>query len=241
MNELEITNNLEINKNNEMNLEKEQNGFLQTNIGKVVDTGLEIGIRALIPDFIEDDIIEIKDDLFQEGFSEALNNVVDKVINTGKNIYGIITGNIENLTQAKDIIKQGGLVDSVSSLIDKGLDKCEETGLINKNIISIIKGGKKTLLNTVENNVDNSFSEQTRKLEKLDNYMNKWEKYYKKQDFTNMTRQYNKITDILKDILPLENTIKGAREIENLHNLIKNNGKKFNLSDEELELAKKLT
>ena len=40
---------------------------------------------------------------------------------------------------------------------------------------------------------------------------------------------------------PLENTLKEARIIENLHLLIKNNGQDFNLTNEQLELAKMLT
>ena len=38
----------------------------------------------------------------------------------------------------------------------------------------------------------------------------------------------------------IENTIKNARTIENLHELIKNNGKSFELSDEEMQLAELL-
>ena len=34
--------------------------------------------------------------------------------------------------------------------------------------------------------------------------------------------------------------VKGARTIENLHNLIKNNGQDFNLTNEQLELAERL-
>jgi hypothetical protein len=40
--------------------------------------------------------------------------------------------------------------------------------------------------------------------------------------------------------MPTENTIKQARIIENLHTLIKNNNKNFDVSDEQIELAKKL-
>ena len=39
---------------------------------------------------------------------------------------------------------------------------------------------------------------------------------------------------------PTKNTIMQIEPIKNLHNLIKNNGQKFNLSNEEVELAKKL-
>ena len=44
----------------------------------------------------------------------------------------------------------------------------------------------------------------------------------------------------LKEIIPIEETIKKARKIETLHNLIKNNGKNFNLSEQEIELVQKL-
>ena len=55
-----------------------------------------------------------------------------------------------------------------------------------------------------------------------------------------MEKQYNKIEKELENVMPLENTINKARVVENLHSLIKNNGKNFNLSEEEKELAKKL-
>ena len=44
----------------------------------------------------------------------------------------------------------------------------------------------------------------------------------------------------LKELVPLENTLKNARQIENIHQLIKNNGQNFNISEEEIELVKKL-
>lgn len=53
-------------------------------------------------------------------------------------------------------------------------------------------------------------------------------------------KEYNKIQKALKEIMPLETTIKRARKIENLHNLIKNNGQNFELSDTQLELAERL-
>ena len=44
----------------------------------------------------------------------------------------------------------------------------------------------------------------------------------------------------LKQLVPLENTLKSARFVESIHTLIKNKGENFNLSEEEIELAKKL-
>ena len=42
-----------------------------------------------------------------------------------------------------------------------------------------------------------------------------------------MQKEYEKMQEKLKDVIPIENTIKIAREISNIHNLIKNNGKNF--------------
>ena len=55
-----------------------------------------------------------------------------------------------------------------------------------------------------------------------------------------MEKEYNKIKKEFKNLAPIEKTINEAKIIENLHNLIKNNGQDFNLSKEQLELAEKL-
>ena len=56
-----------------------------------------------------------------------------------------------------------------------------------------------------------------------------------------MEKEYKKIKTELKELVPIENTINNARNIELLHNLIKNNGQNFNLSQQEMELANKLS
>ena len=55
-----------------------------------------------------------------------------------------------------------------------------------------------------------------------------------------MEKEYKKIKEKLKEVMPIESTIKEARTIENLHTLIKNKGGSFDLSKEEIELANKL-
>ena len=77
-------------------------------------------------------------------------------------------------------------------------------------------------------------------MEKINKYCNNWREYYNNKDFDGMEKEFNKIKDKMKEIVPIENTIKTARVIENLHSLIKNNGKNFELNEEELELAKVL-
>ena len=55
-----------------------------------------------------------------------------------------------------------------------------------------------------------------------------------------MQKEYLKIEKELKQLVPLENTLKNARFVENIHTLIKNKGQDFDLSENEIELAKKL-
>ena len=55
-----------------------------------------------------------------------------------------------------------------------------------------------------------------------------------------MEYQYNKIEQNLQKILPIEDILKKARVIENLHELIKNNNNNFELSKQEQELAEML-
>ena len=56
-----------------------------------------------------------------------------------------------------------------------------------------------------------------------------------------MQKEYKKMERELKQLMPFENILKNARYVENLHNLIKNNGHNFELTKEELELINKFS
>lgn len=144
------------------------------------------------------------------------------------------------MSQVKNVIKSGGLIDSVSDVLDWGIKKSKQKGLINNTTASLIQKGKNTILNTVNNNIENNLTSQMESIEKIDKYISNWNGYYQNQDFNNMEKQYKKIEKELNNILPLEDVITKARQLENLHELIKNKGGDFNLSKEELELANKL-
>ena len=64
--------------------------------------------------------------------------------------------------------------------------------------------------------------------------------HLKNKDFNGMTKEWKKIQVNLKNIIPLENILKQVRQIENIYNLIKNNGNNFELSQDELEIIKKI-
>ena len=239
---MELENNVDLNNNlNEENLVQEQNNFLQSNIGKAVNSALDIGLRMVLPDFIEEGIVEIKDAFFQGGFKEGIDTAIDNAINLGKSVMGIFTGDFDSISQARDAVKNGGIIDGISNVLDKVLDKTESSGLISGNIANIISSGKDAILNSVSNRIENEFTNQISGVENLERYENDWKEYFNKRDFDGMQREYEKIQEKLEELMPLENTIKKARIIENLHTLIKNNNHDFNLTDEQRELANLLT
>ena len=83
-------------------------------------------------------------------------------------------------------------------------------------------------------------TEQLEGVEDLGDDINDWKEGYNNKDFNSMEKAYKRIQTEIGKLVPLENTLNNARTIETLHNLIKNNNQDFNLSKEELELAKKL-
>ena len=236
MSEIALENNL---KNNITN-ENEQKSFLETTIGKAVNTGLDIGIRYLLPDLVEEQVIDIKDSFLKNGFKEGIQTAIDSAINLGKSALGIVTGNFENINQMQTAVKNGGIIDSVSNVLNSVINKVVDNGVISNSVGNVIKNGKNALLNNITKNIESEFENQVNNIEKLERYTENWKEYYNNRDFDGMQKEYNKIKDQLENIAPIEKTIQAARTVENLHTLIKNNGKNFDLSPEELELAKML-
>lgn len=237
-------NNLE--KNNEINLENNlvnentQKNFLETALGKTINTAVDIGIRALLPDFIDEQVINIKDNLLNYGLKDGITKTIDDSIDLGKSAIGIVTGNFENVSQMQEAIKTGGLIDGISSLLDTVVDKVKEAGLINNTVASTIKQGKNVILNSVESNIENTFNKQYESIEYINKYISNWKNYFEDKNFEGMEKEYNKIEKQLKNVAPIQKTINDAKTIEVLHNLVKNNGQDFNLTQEQLELAEKL-
>ena len=237
-NDIEINSNIEL--DNLENLDKQQNNFLESTLGQVIDSSVDLGLRAILPNFIEDEVIEIKDSLIKEGFSEAVNKAIDSAIDIGKSALGIVTGKFESVSQAEKAVEKGGIVDSVSDVLDFTLDKVSDMGLLSKNITKVIKSGKDALIDNVSSDIKKEFKTQNKNIETLNKYNNNWKESFEAKDFSSMEKYMKKINNLLNKTLPLENTIKNARTIENLHELIKNNGKSFELTNEELQLAELL-
>ena len=138
---LENNINLENNNSNNVSLE-EQKSFLETNLGQVINGGVDLGLKALLPDVIEDEIIEIKDSIITDGFSAGIKTAINNVVDMGKSVLGIFTGKFDNLSQVKSVIKDGGLIDSISDVLDWGINKAKKSGLIDKTTSNLIDKGK---------------------------------------------------------------------------------------------------
>ena len=155
-------------------------------------------------------------------------------------ISGIFTGKFENISQVQTAIGSGGVIDTFSDLIDKASNKIYQKGIINSQIKSVITGGKDIILNNVTSNIKNEMNFQERSIHNIGKYVDNFNEYLKSKDFEGMTKEWKKIQNNLKSIIPLENILKQVRQIENIYNLIKNNGNNFELSQEELEIIKKI-
>lgn len=224
--------------NNNINLEKSNNNFLNNIFGKTINTAIDIGLRAILPDLIENQIIDIKNSLLENGLKSGINTAIDSAVDFGKSAAGIVTGNFENINQVKIAIGNGGIVDNISNVLDKVINTVYQKGYININTKNLIKNGKNVLLNNISNNIKNQLQEQTNAVEKLEKYLNNWKMSYNKKDFSSMEKIYNKIEEQSQKIIPLENIINETKQIKALHNLIKNNGQNFDISNEEKRLAK---
>ena len=238
INNLEKENNIEVN-NNIVN-EVEQKSFLETTLGKTINTAIDIGIRAVLPDFIEDQIINIKDNLLNYGLKDGITKTIDDAVDLGKSAIGIVTGNFENVSQMQSAVQSGGLIDGISSLLDTAISQAQKAGVINYTVANALSQGKNVILNNVEKNIERSFTQQYEAIDNLNTYIENWNNAYNNKDFESMEKEYKKIEKEIGNIAPIEKTINDAKNVEVLHNLIKNNGQNFDLTQEEMELVTKL-
>ena len=207
-----IENGVELNK--ELINENEQKEFLETTLGKTINAAVDIGIRAILPDFVDEQVINIKDNLLNYGLKEKKKKTIDDAIDLGKSAIGIFTGNFENVSQMQSAIEAGGLIEGISSLLDTIVNKVNEKGIINYNIANTIKQGKNVILNSIENNIEEKFKEQNIEVRNIEKYMNNWKENFNNKNFEGMEQEYRKIEKILDNLVPIEKTINQARTIE---------------------------
>lgn len=181
-------------------------------------------LKAFLPDSIEDKVIKIKD---QIGLSKL-----------SKNVENLLRGFINNKGE-KDLTKRIKALD-IEKQTNTLISNIEDAFNLSINEINKIENNKKTISKKVEEQLNKEIKSYISTFEKNDQYISEWEKFYKSKDFKNMDKVYKKIEKNVKNIIPIEEKIKEVRELENLHLRIKMKGGDFNLTNEEIELAKML-
>jgi hypothetical protein len=220
--------------------EEKQTKFLETTLGKTINGAIDIGLRWILPDLIENQVIDIKNSLLKNGLKEGINKSVESALNFGKSASGIITGKFDNISQIQTAVQKGGIIDTLSDSLDSVLKYTVKKNIIPSNVAKIIKNSKNTLLNNIELNLEKTMTDQLSGIENIDIAISNWNIYLKQENFAKMDVEYKKVKEELKNLVPLESTLKKARELENLHLLIKNRGGDVTLSAEEKQLAQKL-
>ena len=178
--------------NNSYNLVSQiQQKFLESNLYDVTNSALDLGIKIIAPDLIEEQLIEIKDSIFENGLKSGLEEVVNSIVDFGKSALGIVTGNFESISQIQLAVKNGGIIDSISDLLDKAIDAANKNGLITNEIKKEIKKGKNTILKNISENISESLDNQVNALEKIEKYNEKWQECFENKDFNGMKNAYN--------------------------------------------------
>lgn len=107
--------------------------------------------------------------------------------------------------------------------------------------MTAIKGSKNTIIKSIEAVIENELENQIKAVKKVSEYSEKWNISFEEKNFDGMENSLKNMKRYLKEIVPLESTLKEARTIENMHSLVKNKGGDFNLTEEELNLVEKLS
>lgn len=233
-------NNLELSNNVYNEIIEKQENFFESNIGKIINNGMNIGLRLILPDLIEDQIIQIKDILMKQGVKDGIKTISDSILDFGKSVKGIFTGRFENISQVENAVKNGGVIDITSKVLNSAINLAQKNKLIDSSTAKILQKGKNAILENVDINIKNMLTAQIKSIEKVDKYLNQWKEAYYEKNISKMQKEYKKLENELEKIVPLENIINSARKVENIHKFIINNGNNFELTNIELELAEKL-
>lgn len=235
---LENVNELSNKINNlKLNIKNMQENFLDSKIGQLANDAIDTGLKYLLPDFLEEDVIEVKNVLMNEGLTEGINKAVENAIDLGKTAIGIFTGSFENVEQAEDALKEGGVVEGISDSLDYILEKLEKSKIISNNMSNLIKSGKDFIFDNLKENINDEFVSENKSINNIKNYINNWEKSYSEKDLNGIKNEYEKIEQEAKNIIPLENILSQINKIENVNELI-NNSDNFNFDNIYLDLAK---
>ena len=233
---MELEKNIKNNIENNIEIENNQIDFFNTMLGKTINGAIDIGLRSVLPDLIESQIIDIKNAIIENGMSGAIKSAVNSIHNFANSTIGIVTGRFENIDQVKIAIDNGGILDTFSNVFDCSINKIYEKGYINNTVNTILKNGKNIFLENITNNIKEEIKSQNDIIESLEKNIDNWKKSFNDNNFEEMTKIYNSIEKNYKKIIPLKNILDEIKKIEEVHNYIKDKGNNFQITAMEKEL-----
>jgi len=99
-----------------------------------VNRGIDIGIRLVFPDFLEDGIREVKDSLIQDGFGAALRTAVDQTLQLGRQALDFAIRGFRNTPEAIQLLDNGMLQNNIAKTVDEAITKMGSNRDINPEI-----------------------------------------------------------------------------------------------------------
>ena len=214
------------------NLPKEIN----INMPKIANNALNFGLKAILPDFIEEDIIQIKDSFINEGFEKGLEEAKEKAEEVWKSVKGVFTGEFDTVGEIQKLIQKNGMLDTASDLVDKITKLLLAKKIINKTTYNLIKTGKKEIINALEGELNNYYKVDNYDFEGLSEQIEKWQKNYNDSDYESMEKTAKTILNILDKVDQIEAVITKARNIQKVQKYIQEKGSKEKLTKAERKL-----
>lgn len=239
VNRLSINNNKNIN----LNIEKKQDNILIKGIKGALNIGLNLGIKAALPNIIEDEVIKLKDSILQNGLKNGLKEGIDNVKNKFKEVMNFFGKNkdnkIKNVEVINDLTKRGGEIDELSKLLSKAIDYTIKSKAINKDLGKAIKAGKSTILRNISNKLRDNMTDVLKEFKNIDELHKNWQAGLNNQDYDVMRKNYMKINKIANEVLPYKELFEKLEEMDLIQKYIEESGN-FNLDNNILDLLKKV-
>ncbi|MCI8965680.1 MAG: hypothetical protein HFJ43_04985 [Clostridia bacterium] len=139
----------------------------------------------------------------------------------------------------KLVTKNGGILDFISFIVDKGISSLNKYTDIDSNVLNLISSSKNLLIEQISSNIEDQFGRQLENMEKLEKYCDKWKNAYSNKNIEEMNKEYKKIKICENKVIQIKQVLDKVKVIENINSII-NNSNNFNLTSDELELAKKI-
>ena len=239
MNILENINDIGKKLTENLNFENLQNNFLKSDIAQVANGVLDMSLRALLPDYLENEVINVKNSFLYEGFEEGINSAVDNAINVGKKLLGMENMEFKSIGQAQETLEKGDLMKNISNNLNSTINKVSNSKNVSNTASELLNDNKEIIKENIKNEISEEFINQSKNIEKIEKYIGKWEEAYRNKDLEGLNKQYKKIENIFKNLLPLENIINNVHKIQNINELIKNL-ENFDFNLMYLDLAKNI-